>query len=532
MNRSQKMLSRRQFLRTSILASGGTLAANLFPKSNLAQTSAPGIVTSEKMRPQIPYGVASGDVTAGSATIWSRSDRPSRMIVEYATEESFRNSRRLVGPASLETTDFTARVHLSELPDGQLIFYRILFQDLSDPRIFSAPVTGRFQTIPKPGQDITFAWSGDTAGQGWGINPDWGGMKIYETIRQLKPDFFIHCGDYVYADNPIKSEVLLDDGTIWRNIVTEEKSKVAETLQEFRGNYIYNLLDDSVRRFNAEVSQIVQWDDHETLNNWYPTEQLLDDDRYTVKSVDLLAARAKQAFLEYTPLRLNEGDRERIYRAIHYGPALDIFMLDLRSYRGPNTANRSTTSSSETEYLGESQLSWLKQQLLNSKATWKVIASDMPIALIVKDGESAFETMANGDGVPLGRELEMVELLRFIGQNAIENIVWLTADVHYAAAHYYHPDRAQFKDFKPFWEFVSGPLHAGTYGPNLLDNTFGPEVKFQSLPPGMTASNLPPSRGLQFFGTIKIDGTTQVMTVEQRNLEGEVIYRIDLSPHL
>ena len=60
--------------------------------------------------------------------------------------------------------------------------------------------------------------------------------------------------------------------------------------------------------------------------------------------------------------------------------------------------------------------------------------------------------------------------------------MWLTADVHYAAAHYYDPNKAQFQDFEPFWEFVSGPFHAGTFGPNELDNTFGPEVKFFKAP--------------------------------------------------
>ena len=45
--------------------------------------------------------------------------------------------------------------------------------------------------------------------------------------------------------------------TLWRNVTTPEKSKVAETLDEFRGNYAYNLLDDNVRRFNAEIPQLV-----------------------------------------------------------------------------------------------------------------------------------------------------------------------------------------------------------------------------------------------------------------------------------
>jgi alkaline phosphatase D len=132
-------------------------------------------------------------------------------------------------------------------------------------------------------------------------------------------------------------------------------------------------------------------------------------------------------------------------------------------------------------FLGSIQLRWLKNKLQNSKATWKVIASDMPIGLIVPDGKSGnFENLANGDGPPLGREIELADLLRFIKQKNIRNVVWLTADVHYAAAHYYDPAKAQFTDFKPFWEFVAGPLNSGTFGPNKLDNTFGPQVKFKA----------------------------------------------------
>ena len=67
--------------------------------------------------------------------------------------------------------------------------------------------------------------------------------------------------------------------------------------------------------------------------------------------------------------------------------------------------------------------------------------------------------------------------------------------MHYCAAHHYHPTRARFTEFDPFWEFVAGPLHAGTFGPGTLDATFGPEVKFNGIPPGMKP-NRPPSEGL------------------------------------
>ena len=66
------------------------------------------------------------------------------------------------------------------------------------------------------------------------------------------------------------------------------------------------------------------------------------------------------------------------------------------------------------------------------------------------------------------------------------------------------PSRAKFTEFSPFWEFVAGPLHAGTFGPNTLDATFGPEAKFNGVPKGMKG-NRPPSEGYQFFGTMKID---------------------------
>jgi alkaline phosphatase D len=531
-----KHLSRRQFLLSSVVTGGAIVSTS---KNLIAKAQAPNIITSEKMRPQIPYGVASGDINGNSGVIWSKTDRSARMIVEYSTNETFRNSRRIIAGAALEVSDYTGKVYLSDLPYGQQIFYRVTFESLENPGIYSQPVTGTFRTpfLTKSlskyqsQKDIFFAWSGDTAGQGWGINPEFGGMKIYESIRRLNPDFFIHSGDYIYADVPLKAEVKLDDGSLWKNIITPEKSKVAETLTEFRGNYAYNLLDKNILRFNREIPQLVQWDDHETVNNWYPGKMLLDDDRYQVKSVSLLAARAKQAFLEYTPTRINADDPERIYRSFQYGQLLEIFMLDQRSYRGANTANNQKVVSDETAFLGNPQLNWLKQKLQKSRATWKVIASDMPLGLIVRDGKDKFENQSNGDGAPLGRELELVELLKFIKQRSISNIVWLTADVHYAAAHYYNPNKAQFTEFNPFWEFVAGPLNSGTFGPAQLDNTFGPEVKFQSLPPAMK-QNRPPSEGLQFFGSVKIDSQTQVMKVVLHNINGENIYAIDLQPEV
>ena len=107
--------------------------------------------------------------------------------------------------------------------------------------------------------------------------------------------------------------------------------------------------------------------------------------------------------------------------------------------------------------------------------------------------------------------------------------MWLTADVHYTAAHYYNPDKAQFQDFEPFWEFVSGPLHAGTFGPNDLDNTFGPEVKFFKAP-APDKQNLPPSAGMQFFGHVQIEGASGQMRVTLRDRADTALWSTTLDP--
>lgn len=454
------------------------------------------------------------------------------MFVEWSTTESFQNVRRVRGPATAQDAGYTARVDL-ELPPGERIFYRVQFEDLTDSRSLSIPAAGSFLSAPRESRDVTFAWSADTVGQGWGINREWGGLRMYDTIRRARPDFFIHCGDTIYADGPLPAEMRLPDGTIWRNVVTPAKSKVAETLEEFRGNYAYNLLDDNVRRFNAEIPQLVLWDDHEVKNNWYPGMSLDGDDRYTEKNARVLAAHARRAFLEYSPIRLPRGATTRsarIYRTSSYGPLLDVFALDLRTHRAPNSGNRQPAPSAATAHAGAEQLSWLKRTLLASKATWKVIASDLPIGLIVRDGNTAFEAIANGSGPPLGREQEIADLLRFIRRRKIQNVVWVTGDVHYAAAHHYDPERARFKDFQPFWEFVAGPLHAGTGSRLPLDDTFGPEARFVGVPPDVTPFQ-GPAAGLQFFGTVRIQAKTRRMSVHLHNLRGDSIYAVDLEPH-
>ena len=505
-----------------------------FVKSASGLFAAPAMmsrVLRESAAPLMPGGVQVGDVTPTRAMIWSATNRAARMMVEVSRDERFTSPRLIEGPAALDSSGFTAKLDLAGLTAGEPVFYRVWFDDLARPGLRSAPVTGHFRAAPTASRPLTICWSGDVVGQGWGINPDFGGMRLYETMARHHPDLFIHSGDMIYGDGPLQPEVTLDDGTVWKNIVTPAKSKVAETLDEFRGNFAYNLLDTHARAFNSQVPMIVQWDDHDVMNNWSPGTDPTLRPGYTERSIALLAARAKRAMFEYLPIRSHPDEAERVYRSYRYGPEAEVFVLDQRSYRAANGANRQETAGPQSRMMGTAQLAWLKQSLASSRSTWKIIASDMPLGLLVGDGQvngvPAWEAWANGPGAPMGRELELADLLSFVKRQKIKNLVWVTADVHYSAAHYYDPKSAVFKDFNGFWEFVGGPLHAGTFATNGTDPTFGITPVFNSTS-AATKPNRPPSEGLQFFGTLTIDPRTERMTAALWNLKNDKLWSQEL----
>ncbi|MGO4591727.1 alkaline phosphatase D family protein [Paenarthrobacter sp. 2TAF44] len=549
-------LSRRTLVKTSLtgLALAGLATGTAAP--------APAAIPLVRKRLTLPTGIATGDVTADSAVLWSRASGPGRLTARLQAVDSageilrgrYGFSRTIQGPLATEASDFTAKIHAKGLPAGTRFALELNFEDENG---LGEAVTGTFTTAPgssvnnsagngdpederegrKPSSSSqSFVWTGDTAGQGWGINEEIGGMRGYKAMHATRPDFFIHSGDTIYADGPIATTVTEKDGHVWRNIVTEEVSKVAETLKEYRGRHRYNSLDANMRAMFAEVPVIAQWDDHETHNNWYPG-QILDDARYTERNVNVLAARGRQAWQENMPISdsaalwrpgtFDAGQYQpaRIYRKISRGPQLDIFCLDMRTYKSPNTDGKEPY---DTNILGQEQVDWLIKEVRQSKATWKVIAADLPLGIIVPDGPVNQESLSNRDnGAPLGRELEIAGVLSAFKRDGVKNTVWLTADVHYCAAHHYSPERASFTDFDPFWEFVAGPINAGSFGPNDMDGTFGPEVVFAKA--GRFPGESPRDGENQYFGHVDL-AADSTFTVSLRNANGAVLFSKTLIP--
>lgn len=515
-------LTRRSFLALSVTSAGVILSYKWLQPAQAELTNQPILA------------IQVGDVTATSAVIWGRSDGESRLFVDFSTSPNFKGrvqTRR--GPQVSAETDFTGSVDLTGLRPDTTYYYQVRF--VSGMERWNGTLQGligRFRTAPEIDQahSVRFVWAADMAGQGWGRNPNLkitafdgeviqGGYVVFDVMRKLQPDFAIFSGDMIYADGPAPPTAPIPEivgGGTWVN--DPPKDFVAVSLDQFRANWKYNLGDSKFQRFLAETPIYVQWDDHEATNNWYPTE-ILTAEPYNGLPAKVLAQRAKQAFFEYNPIR-----GEQIFRNYNHGRHLELFMLDERSFRGPNDKNTEPT----LEMLGAEQLRWIKQSLKASRVTWKVIASDDPLS-IVTGGPGDYDAWAQNDRRVQGREAELRGLLKFIKDEDIENVVWITADVHFPAAIFYDPSRAVFQDFNSFWEFVIGPIHAGAFGPAgdlPLDSSFGPKYEFNIFP---DEANLPPPHN-QFFGSAEVDEQTAQLTVRIHKVTGEVVYEKVLSP--
>ncbi len=491
--------------------------------------------------------IMSGEISTNSAVVWGRCNQEidSWLKVNVSKQNKDNNRsqdsklRRKLGPYSTlvtKDTDYTASVIIRGLePDSDYSYRAECVSLIRSNQDRFARADGYFSTPANEhtADAVKFIWGADLAGQGWGrnaqleiVNTDGetvkGGYLVYDTMAKMKPDFIIHQGDNIYADNAIPAQKNIPaelGGGSWTN--TPPKDFIAISLDDFRANWKYNLEDEKLSKVLKYIPGYFQWDDHEVTNNWYPGE-LMTSAPYNGIPANVLADRALQAFLEYTPVK-----ERRIYRNYQHGKHVELFFLDERSFRGSNQNNLNPDGN---EMFGALQLDWFKRNLKDSTATWKVISTHDPLGIIVRDGEG-FDSFSNGEAAVLGREVQLAEILAFIKSEGIKNVVFLTSDVHFSAAISYLPERATFKDFNGFYEFVVGPLHAGAFGPGDLDPSFGPEYDYvrgpgtEGLPP-----NSPPPY-LQSFGMVEVS-ESGVMTVKLVDITGEILFEKVMAPDL
>jgi alkaline phosphatase D len=190
----------------------------------------------------------------------------------------------------------------------------------------------------------------------------------------------------------------------------------------------------------------------------------------------------RNALFDYSPIDRNPEEPNRIYRSFNWGRDLDLFILDARSYRSRN--NLEDIAQNNKTLLGAEQLAWLKQELQSSSATWKVISSDVPLSIPTGGNAAVFgrDAWANGTDSDFssdtGFERELGDLVEFLDEIDIKNLVFVTTDVHWATNIGYSTDADGDGDMLEFHEFVSGPINAVQGTPGPLDPSLDPTTLY------------------------------------------------------
>ncbi len=410
----------------------------------------------ERLRRRLPshvepvalsHGTVVGDVTPHSAVVWTRTAEPATVHVDYSPTDRFERADRAEPRSTDPSTDHTVSIRLDDLEPQTTYTYRVWALagrgSEEDIRPGDAATTGTFRTAPAPDADVpvSFTWTGDTYGQGRA--PPY---QVPDQMADHDPDFFLYLGDTIYADAETPA---VPDGD--PQTVADYRAKYKEIRE--RGRYL--------REFLRETSVVPIWDDHEVTNDWAGT-------------AEPLLPPARQAFFEYWPVDQDPSvtgeDDGRLYRSFRWGSTLELFVLDARQYRDPNTK----PDGPDKTMLGDEQRDWLKTGLAETDATFAIVASSISLTS-PSSAPSARDSWASG-GTETGFEHELQEVVDHVRRDVDSTVVWLAGDRHFARVASFDLDCDGSPDM---YEAMAGPIGAAPREPGDPDRTLDPTVHYE-----------------------------------------------------
>ncbi len=415
--------------------------------------------------------------------------------------------------------DFTGQASLTGLQPDTRYRYRAWVSAGAPGRGRGAELRGSFRTAPAAddAQPVRLAFGGDVSGQGV-CRDAIDGIPIAATIDAWDPDIFVGLGDMIYAD-----DVCLPTGRYGNAQVPRDQAQATD-LAGFWAHWRYNRSDPKLQSLLASSGYVGVWDDHEVLNDFGP----LSDTRATPPydpSVHLMPL-GRHALQDYTPTTRDPSDPNRLYRSIRYGAHLELIVLDTRQYRD---ANISTDDPADPKtMLGAEQLAWLKATLASSTATWKVVVSSVPMSIPTgfpptngRDGWANFDQTT-------GYERELLDILRFAQQHGVDDLVWITTDIHFAEAFRYTP----FADAPDFavHEIATGPMNSGIFPNRDFDPTLNPErLAFFGPVAATDVTTWEQAKTWFNFGTVEIDADG-TLTAGIVDIAGHAQFELTLEP--
>lgn len=336
-----------------------------------------------------------GHTDENSVVLWARVQSIGEYTMEIAPGKnaSSKEKQSLTAIAS-EANDYCVKWHFKNLNPKTQYIYKLKKGNKSIAR----GKKYHFMTAPKAGTPAKVAiafGSGSSRGNG--------DKDVWNRIAKSNVDGFLLLGDTPYIDTT--------------------------NLKKQRSRYLDFNSANGFQNATHAMSFWGTWDDHDFGRN---------DSDGTLKGKE----NSRKAFIEYRP-NATFGEKDKgIYTKFRYGP-IEVFVLDTRwwSWTGPSFADPTKKT-----LLGKQQWEWLKKELKNSDAPFKLLACGM-----------IWDDKKNGEKDDWGTYMhERDALFQFIGKNKIAGVVLIGGDIHVSRALRYKTEKTVGY---PLYQFITSPLH-------------------------------------------------------------------------
>jgi phosphodiesterase/alkaline phosphatase D-like protein len=444
-------------------------------------------------------GVAAGDATTSSEILWTRTvdavtkeGITSNLKVEVATDDKFTTIAKTYTGITDANRDYTLKLDATGLASGTKYYYRFVTPGGDT----SAVGTFKTELAADAKAAVKFGFSGDADGlfRPYSSTADFGKLNL---------DFFAFIGDTIY-ETASKSSVAAADAV----------ADPARALVDYRAKYLENLQPakaggfTGLQTFYASQGNYTSLDNHELgnkqlINGGAPAslapnsgngtaDTTLDVNKTGTFINDTVGFNTlERAYLEYQPVRekiisaptdpRTDGTIQ-LYNANQWGQNVLYLNTDTRSYRDVRLKTAAGADDTgvradnvDRTLLGKTQLAWLKQNLLDAQKNgtiWKFVSVTDPIDQIgaLGSGEDGGKSWIGG------YRAERNDLLKFIADNGIKNVVFLSADDHQNRINEITyldniNDPKSVKVLQNALSIVDGPLGAG--GPDAItDHSF------------------------------------------------------------
>lgn len=369
--------NRRQFIKNSLMASGGILFASNFIScsSDDNPTLQTSINTSSFGSSNFTHGVASFDPTSSKVIIWTRYDLPDKELLwEIATDNEFNNVLRSGTITTEASRDNTIAIELTELSENLSLYYRFINQN--DQQV--SPI-GETITLPTHAASIKLAVCSCS-------NYQAGYFNVYHAMAQSEADIIVHLGDYIYETGAGGYE---HTETLER---THQPANELVSLDDYRTRYKQYRADADLQLAHQKKPFICVWDDHEIADNAYKNGANGHSET-TQGSFATRKEQAVKAYSEYVPFTQTVlGNEELIYRSFNLGNLVNLMMIDTRvigrdkqlniqNYFTPTSIDFATYNTevfdANRTILGDTQRDWLTDQLQSNSLKWQVLGQQV-----------------------------------------------------------------------------------------------------------------------------------------------------------